>query len=224
MRKLFQYPLSGLSRIVRVILAEKRLDYEMVYETPWDPSDEMLEHSVSGEMPLLVDTSGLAVYGNSAIREYLEEVYPDKPLIGADYQQRAEARKIADWFLKAFYDDAYYPIIKERVLKRFIKDIDKRPEPARIREAGRKIDNYMEYMAWLLDRRNWLAGRDFSIADISASALISVLDYLGIIRWEKYELVKNWYVRIKSRPSFRSILQDSLPQIPAAEYYTNLDF
>ena len=224
MRKLFQYPLSGLSRAVRIILAEKRLDYEMVYETPWAPSDELLEKNISGKVPVLVDTNCIVTYGNSAIREYLDEVYSDIPLIGTDYQQRAEARKIADWANSILYNDVYYPVIHERILKRFVKDADKRPDPACIRVASSKLSNHMEYIAWLIDRRNWLAGKEFSIADIATASMLSVLDYLGIIQWHKYELVKDWYVRIKSRPSFRSILQDNLPQIPPADNYANLDF
>ncbi len=207
-----------------MILAEKRLDYELVYEAPWKPSDELLEYNISGEVPTLIDTNGIITYGNSAIREYLDEVYPDIPLIGTDYQQRAEARTIADWAHNILYKDVYQPVIYERILKRFIKDADKRPEPACIREAGTKLNNHMEYIAWLIDRRNWLAGKEFSIADIATSSLLSVLDYLGIIQWHKYELVKSWYVRIKSRPSFRNILQDNVPQIPPATDYANLDF
>ncbi len=224
MRRLFHYPLSGLARAVRVILAEKHLDYELVYETPWKPSDELIENNVSGEVPTLIDTNGVVTYGNSAIREYLDEVYPDIPLIGLDYQQRAEARTIADWANNTLYKDVYQPVIRERILKRFVKDTDKRPDPACIREAGTKLNNHMEYIAWLVDRRNWLAGKEFSIADIATASLLSVMDYLGIIQWHKYELVKSWYVRIKSRPSFRSILQDNVPQIPPASNYANLDF
>lgn len=224
MRKLFQYPLCGFSRIVRFILAEKRLDYEMVYEMPWDPSDDLFEHNMTGSLPVLLDMSGLAISGVSAIREYLEEVYPEVSLIGEDFQQRAESRKIADWFANEFYYEVYYPIINEKILKRFSKDADKRPDPACVRASCSKLINHLEYIAWLVDHRNWLAGKDFSIADISAASFISVLDYLGIIQWQKYDIVKNWYVRIKSRPSFRGILCDNLPQVPPAKDYANLDF
>lgn len=224
MRRLFHYPLSGFSREVRVMLDEKSLDYELVYETPWDPSEELVDHSVSGDVPVLVDASGIVVHGISAIREYLEEIYPEVKLIGESVEERTEARKISDWFNYIFFKDVYYPIMKEKILKRFSKDIDRRPDPACVRTAGAKLTNHMEYIAWLVDRRNWLAGKQFSVADISAAALISVLDYLGVIQWSKYDLAKDWYVRIKSRPSFRGILHDNLSQIPPAEDYANLDF
>ncbi len=224
MRKLFQYPLCGFSRAVRIILAEKHLDYEIIYETPWDPSDELFEFNISGTIPALVDISGVSVYGCSAIREYLEEVYPEVILIGDEFQQRAESRKIADWFDFVFYKDVYYPIVREKILKRFSHDIDKKPDPACVRSAGAKLTTHMEYISWLVDRRNWLAGKEFSIADVSAASFISVLDYLGVIQWQKYEMAKSWYVRIKSRPSFRGVLNDNLPQVPPAAEYANLDF
>ena len=224
MRRLFQYPLSALSRTIRIILGEKHLDYEMVYEAPWKPSDELIKYNVFGEIPVLIDTNMVVIYGISAIPEYLDEVYPDINLIGISVNERAEVRKIADWANGIFFKEAYYPIMMERILKRFAKNIDKRPDPACIRSAISKLQTHLEYIAWLVDRRNWMAGKNFSIADISTSSIISVLDYLGIIQWERHEIVKEWYARIKSRPSFRSILQDNLPQIPPVQNYANLDF
>ena len=224
MRRLFQYPLSSLSRAIRIILGEKHLDYEMVYEAPWNPSDELLKYNLFGEIPVLIDTNMVVIYGVSSIPEYLDEVYPDINLIGTSANERAEARKIADWANGIFYRESYYPIIMERILKRFAKNIDKRPDPACIRTAVSKLQTHLGYIAWLVDSRNWMAGRNFSIADIATASIISVLDYLGIMQWERYEIVKEWYARIKSRPSFRSILHDNLPQIPPVQNYDNLDF
>jgi glutathione S-transferase len=172
----------------------------------------------------LIDISGAVVFGSSAIREYLNEVYPEIELIGSDVLQKAEARKIADWFDFKFYKDVYYPIINEKILKRFARDIDRTPEPSSVRAACAKLSVHMDYLSWLVDRRNWLAGKDFSIADIYAASFISVLDYLGIIPWSRYEVAKSWYARIKSRPSFKSILSDSIPQVPSSADYANLDF
>jgi glutathione S-transferase len=224
MRKLFHYPLCGFSRAVRIILSEKRLDYEMMYEAPWAPSVALMEYNMLGTVPVLIDIGGAAISGSSAIREYLNDVYPEVELIGGEAAQKAEARQIADWFDHIFYKDVYYPIIKEKILKRFAKNIDKSPNPAYVRLASSRLSEHLNYVSWLIDRRNWLAGKDFSIADIHAAAFISVLDYLGIIQWNKYEMAKSWYARIKSRPGFRGVLNDNLPQVPPAADYSNLDF
>jgi glutathione S-transferase len=205
-------------------MAEKHLDFELKYETPWNPSEELYNANVFGALPSLIDINGSAIFGTSAIREYLEELYPERNLLGSDYSNRAEARKIADWFAFIFFDDIYKPIICEKIIKRFSKNVDRTPAPSSIRIALSKLPVHLDYVTWLIDRRNWLAGRDFSIADIYGASFFSVLDYLGFISWNKYEVAKSWYVRIKSRPGFRGILNDNLPQLPPSEEYSNPDF
>jgi glutathione S-transferase len=205
-------------------LAEKRLDHALAYESPWAPSDTLLEQNLFGTLPVLVDINGAAIFGNSAIREYLNETYPEIEMIGSDHLQRAEVRRLADWFDVVFYKDVYFPLINEKILKRFVKDMNRTPDPASVRAAYSKLSIHMDYMSWLADRRNWLAGKNFSIADIHAASFVSVLDYLGIISWDKYDVAKGWYARIKSRPGFRSILSDNLSQVPPSPEYSNLDF
>jgi glutathione S-transferase len=224
MRKLYHYPLCAFSRVARFILSEKRLDFEMIHENPWGPSEEVLELNVAGTLPVLVDISGLSTFGSSSIREYLEDVYQDVKLISGDYVERAESRRLADWFDFIFFQEVYSPIITEKVTKRFARGAERIPDPSSVRAALARLSVHMEYISWLVDRRNWLGGRNFSIADVYAASFISVLDYLGSIQWERFEIVKGWYARIKSRPGFRGILQDSLSQIKPSTDYANLDF
>ncbi|MDR1333578.1 MAG: glutathione S-transferase family protein [Holosporales bacterium] len=224
MRQLYHYPLCGFSRAARFLLSEKHLDYALVYENPWAPSDDVLDQNLFGTLPVLVDINGASVCGSSAIREYVNEAYPEIELIGRDYAQKAEARKLADWFDFIFYKEVYFPLIREKILKRFVNDMNRTPDPASVRLACSKLTHHMDYVSWLIDRRNWLAGRDFSIADIHAASFISVLDYLGIITWDKYDIARGWYARIKSRIGFRGILSDNLPQIPPSAEYSNPDF
>jgi glutathione S-transferase len=72
--------------------------------------------------------------------------------------------------------------------------------------------------------RNWLAGETMSYADLAAAAQLSSVDYLGDVPWNEDEAAKTWYARVKSRPSFRPLLQDALPGVPASAVYANLDF
>jgi glutathione S-transferase len=206
------------------MLSEKKLDYECVYQAPWDVKEEVLEHNTAGTLPVLVDINGTSVFGSSAIREYVEEVYPKPNLTGEDQIDRAESRKIADWFDYIFYNDVYLCIINEKIYKRFVREGDKVPDPSRVRLALSKLHVHLDYVSWLIDRRNWLAGQYFSIADVYAASFLSVVDYLGCIPWAKHEIAKQWYARIKSRPAFRGILNDNLSQIPPSLDYSNLDF
>jgi glutathione S-transferase len=82
----------------------------------------------------------------------------------------------------------------------------------------------LSYIGYLADRRAWLAGDQFSLADIAAAAQISCIDYLGDVPWEDYQEAKQWYARIKSRPSFRPILEDYVPGMRPPAHYTDLDF
>ena len=73
------------------------------------------------------------------------------------------------------------------------------------------------WITWTLaDHRSWLAGDELSIADLSAAAHLSVIDYLGDIPWTDFPVAKLWYQRIKSRPSFRPLLGDTLRGMPAS--------
>ena len=224
MRKLYHYPLNAESRAIRIILAEKHLDYELIYEVPWEPTDALFEYSPTGLLPVFIDLNGTAIYGASSIREYLDEAYPETKLIPGDVEQKAEARKIADWFCTEFSLNVYSLIIDEKIYKRFSRTQSKTPNPYNILKALSNFYLHMEYISWLAERRNWLAGKQFSIADIYAASYISVMDYLDCISWNKHELAKEWYAKIKSRPSFRKILQDKVSQISPAKDFANLDF
>ncbi|MDR1488748.1 MAG: glutathione S-transferase family protein [Holosporales bacterium] len=225
MRLLYHYPICAFSRIVRFILLEKKLDFTYIHESPWSPTETLLSHNVFGTLPVFVDINKSVVSGISAITWYIEEIYPEPNLIGGeDCMCKTEVRRISDWFSFNFYNDVYFPIIHEKIIKRFKKDGEKTPNPSEIRKALAKLAVHLEYMEWLIDRRNWLGGQYFSIADIYAASFLSVFDYLGLLPFEKYEFVKNWYARIKSRPTFRNILSDVIPAIPPSKDYANLDF
>ena len=72
--------------------------------------------------------------------------------------------------------------------------------------------------------RRWLAGDDFSLADIAAAAQLSCLDYVGDVPWENHPDAKDWYARVKSRPSFRPLLADHLTGLRPPLHYADLDF
>ena len=79
-------------------------------------------------------------------------------------------------------------------------------------------------MKWLLDQRRWLAGNEMTLADFTAAAHLSCLDYNGDVDWNRSEVVKDWYAKIKSRPAFRSLLADHVPGFTPKPHYSNLDF
>src|SRR4030065_354310 len=76
----------------------------------------------------------------------------------------------------------------------------------------------------LAETRSWLAGNAMSFADLAAAAHLSTLDYLGEVPWEEHEPAKNWYALLKSRPSFRPLLQDRVAGFTPSGTYADLDF
>ena len=93
-----------------------------------------------------------------------------------------------------------------------------------VRAARTNIRHHLRYIGYLVGRRNWLAGDALTIADLAAAAHISCVDFLGDVPWDEDEMAKAWYVRVKSRPSFRGLLSDRVAGITPADAYSNLDF
>ena len=93
-----------------------------------------------------------------------------------------------------------------------------------IRAARHNIRYHLAYIGWLARQRTWLAGERMSYADLAAAVHLSVADYLGDVPWNEDEAAKTWYARVKSRPSFRPLLAETVPGIPPSASYADLDF
>src|SRR5690242_12245088 len=105
MRCLLHHPLQPQSRLIRLQLAEKKLDADFVVERPWDRRDEFLRVNPAAEVPVLIEENGLTLAGFYPVLEYLEEAYPDTagmPLLGRSLQERAEVRRLISWFEDKF--------------------------------------------------------------------------------------------------------------------------
>ena len=98
------------------------------------------------------------------------------------------------------------------------------PDTEALRAARHNIRYHLAYIGWLVRTRDWLAGDRLSLADLAAAAHLSVVDYLGDVPWNEDEAAKNWYARVKSRPSFRPLLADTLAGLPPSKSYADLDF
>jgi glutathione S-transferase len=222
MRRLHHFSLDPFSRKLRVALSEKNLDFELVEEHPGNRREELLHLNPSGEVPVLVEADGGVFADSQAIAEYLEEAYPDPALIGRSPRGRAEVRRLVAWFDRKFDREVTERLLEEKIMKRMVRR--GQPDSQSIRLANANLHIHLQYVAWLSDRRSWLAGDQFTFADIAAAAHLSVVDYLGDIPWAGHPEAKDWYARVKSRPSFRQLLADHLPGTPPPQHYADLDF
>src|SRR3546814_260621 len=222
MRTLYHLSLSAPSRIARVALAEKKLEFDPKVERVWERRDAFLAMSPAGEVPVLVHADGTTLNEAWVIVEYLEEVYPDVPLIGRTPAERAEARRLLVWFDGKFGREVTDNLVGEKIVKRLMGW--GQPNSEAIRAGRANIHYHLEYIAFLAEQRTWLAGDDFGIADIAAGAHLSAVDYLGDVPWDRHPGAQDWHARIKSRPSFRSMLADVFPGVTPPRHYNDPDF
>src|SRR5690606_24431123 len=140
--------------------------------------------------------------------------------------ERAEVRRLLDWFLGKMDAEVTGYLLNEKVYKRrrSVAEGGGPPDAAAIRAARANIKYHVRYIGYLAARRNCLAGRNLSFADLAAAAEISVADYLGEVPWDEDQTAKAWYARLKSRPSFRDILADLVRGQPPVSHYADLDF
>jgi len=221
MNRLFHVPLSPFSRKVRLSLAEKRIEVELVEERYWEQDPDFLRRNPAGKVPVLKFGS-LTLSDSVAICEYLEEVHPDPALMPSDPEGRYEVRRLVAWFDDKFHKEVTAKLLYERVNKK-VMGLGY-PDSTHIKAGAKAIKYHLDYMAWLLEQRRWLAGDAMTLADFAAAAHLSCLDYISDVDWNRSEGVKDWYAKIKSRPAFRSILADQISGFMPPPHYADLDF
>ncbi|WP_114287067.1 glutathione S-transferase family protein [Candidatus Halocynthiibacter alkanivorans] len=221
MIRLYQIPLSPFCRKVRLSLAEKRLEVELVEERYWEKTPDFLNRNPAGKVPVL-RMDGMVLSESAAICEFIEEKHPEPALMPRDAEGRFEVRRLVSWFDDKFHHEVTSKLLYERVNKKLSGA--GYPDSGNVKAGARAIKFHLDYMGWLLDQRRWLAGDSMTLADFAAAAHLSALDYISDVDWNRHASVKDWYAKIKSRPAFRSLLADNIPGFPQPAHYADLDF
>jgi glutathione S-transferase len=221
MIRLYHFALSPFCRKVRLTLAEKRLEVELIEERYWEQDPEFLRRNPAGKVPVLKIDSKVMTE-SQAICEYLEETTPNPPLMPRDADGRHEVRRLCAWFDDKFHAEVTSKLLHERVYKKIMAQ--GYPDSGNVRAGATQIKYHLDYMGWLLEQRRWLAGDVMTLADFAAAAHLSALDYISDVDWNRNALVKDWYAKIKSRPAFRPLLSDQIPGFPQPAHYADLDF
>jgi len=219
--RLYHVPLSPFCRKVRLTLAEKKIEVELVEERYWEPSPDFLRRNPAGKVPIL--KMGARVMSESqAICEYIEDLAPEPPLMPKGAEGRYEVRRLCAWFDDKFHREVTQPIMNERVWKKITRS--GYPDSRIVKDGLRAIKEHIDYLTTLLETRRWLGGNSLSLADFTAAAHFSCLDYISDVDWDRSEVLRDWYATIKSRPAFRAVLADQVPGIHPAPHYAELDF
>lgn len=232
MHKLTHFRLCPFSRSVRVVLSELSLQVETAEEQPWDLSSSFLQLNPAGELPVLEIEAGPVLCGAYSISEYVAEELKRHPVDGlsvplfpGNREERAEVRRLVDWFHRKLDREVTRELLYEKVYAQLKPGMSGHTPDADILRAIRaNLRYHLSYIGHLAHGRRWLAGEDMSFADIAAAAQLSTIDYFDEVPWEEYPQAKDWYARIKSRPAFRPLLADRIPGAPPPGHYANLDF
>ncbi len=168
MLKLVYAPVSPFARKVRIVLAEKKIECQLVDESPWTAASQVPQYNPLGKIPVLVLDDGTSLYDSRVIVEYLDNVSPVSRLIPEPSRQRLVVRRweaLADGMC-----DAAIGIVLER------RRAAKQQNPEYIERQQRKVDAGLAEMARELGERAWCNGEAYSLADIAAGCLLGYLD------------------------------------------------
>lgn len=222
---LYHFALDPASRLARLALGEAKVAVEEVLVRPWEPDCPIHAWNPTGMPPVLkVAQVGkpLILCETSAILGWIEDRSRSPVLLPSEPEERAEARRLVAWFERRFSDEVNAILLHERMEKPLLR---LGPPDARLLREGRAaLKGYLVQMEEMLQTRDRLAGRSFSIADLTAAAHLSALDFFGEVPWGTYPALKTWYMSIKSRPAFRTLLTDRFPGVTPSGHYADLDF
>ena len=218
---LYHYYLCSSSRYIRLILEEHKITYDTQLENYWKPQKDFLKLNPAGHLPVLVNEENFPVIGANACIEYIKDLEVSPKLFVDDYREKAEINRLVHWIDVIFKKEVFDPIIYEKVFSRIVDNIT--PNSENIREALNNLDFHIQYFNYLLNSKNYFIKDDLTYFDFLAAANFSVLDYLGLLNFKSHENIKEWYSKIKARPSFKTLLKDQIVGLNPHQNYQNID-
>ena len=210
MIKLYDYLPCPYGQKVRIVLAEKGLNYDLVQvdiSRNEHRRPEFVRLNPFARVPVLVDEDTV-VYDSTIINEYLEDEYPEPPVlpaIGAS-AMRARARLFED-----FADMQFTPPVDQLMAELAKSEGERNAE--RVHRLHQTVDRALDYLNHELAGQQFVAS-EFSVADIGFAPRILVLPSLGIEIGARSN-VDAWIRRLLERPSIRT-LQESAAEAAQA--------
>ncbi|RYE10792.1 MAG: glutathione S-transferase family protein [Hyphomicrobiales bacterium] len=225
MPRLLQHRLDPASRLARLMFAEYGIAVDVEDIKPWLRDTHILELNPAATVPILIDEGQPNAVGVLAVLHAIEDRYSPAAVAGlfpAQPKDRAEMWRLCEWVLLKFNDEVTRYIFEEKIIKRDRPGAT--PDPSVLRVAKANLGEHLQYFNWLFATRQWIAGDVMTLADFALAAHLSALDYLGDVNWDSAAETRDWYARIKSRPAFRTLLNDRIGGMPPHSGYANLDF
>jgi glutathione S-transferase len=200
MIKLYDFKSSPNSQRVKVVLEEKKLPFEIVpidLKKGEQKTPEFLKLNPYGKVPVLTD-GDTVLYESCIINEYLDEKYPNPPLMPADSGKRAKGRILIDYGL-AHLDGPYQKLRQE-----LMKDPKEQSEPV-IETAKKDLRKLLQRFENEIGDQPYLLG-EFSLADADLITRFTRLEGFGVLPDPSLPRLTKYLERMKERPSVKTIL------------------
>ncbi|MBI5333524.1 MAG: glutathione S-transferase N-terminal domain-containing protein [Burkholderiales bacterium] len=190
---------SPFVRKVRIVLAEKRLDYRFELEDVWAPGSTILQANPLGKVPCLVMEGGEAVFDSRVIVEYVDTLSPVGKLIPLSGRERVEVRT---W--EALADGLLDAAILVRLEQTFAGRTPEQRSAAWIERQMAKVDASLKAMSLGLGDRPWCAGTHYTLADIAVGCALGYLDFrYPQVDWrERHANLERLYDKLMQRQTF----------------------
>jgi len=198
--KLYDFPSSPNCQRVKVVLTEKKLPFETV---PVDlrkgeqKKADFLKLNPYGKVPVIID-GNTVLYESCVINEYLDEQYPEPPLMPKDYGKKAKIRILIDYGLNHL-DGSYQKLRQE-----LMKDAKERNQEV-IESAKKELKNLLQRFEREIGDQPYLAG-DFSLLDAALIPRFLRMEGFGVLPDPSLPKLGAWLQRMKERPSVRAIM------------------
>jgi glutathione S-transferase len=197
---LYDHPDCPYGMKVRIVLAEKDMDCEMVtvdMQSGQHRQPEFLKLNPFGRVPVLVD-EGCVIYDSTIINEYLDDEYPEPALRPADSDERARVRLLED------YADTAFTLPAMALQNELAKAAGTRDE-SRVKAARDVVVKALEMLNRELEGKAYLGGEEFSLADVAFAPMVLQLEKLGVHLDNTLKNVKAWAQRLAARPSVAKV-------------------
>lgn len=222
MQILYHHPICPLSRQILVLIRECAIECGVVKEEYWLKKPDFVKMSPSGVLPILALNKDHYIVGYYPIIEYIKEVQGDFYLMPNEQFQRAETRRLIHWCNEKFYREVSKILIDEKMIRLLMRL--GQPRSDFLRAAKSNLNEHLKYLNTILEKKGNLVSDKITCADLALAAQLSTVDYFGEINWDSWHKIKEWYLVVKSRPSFKPILEDRIPGFTPPKDYSNLDF
>ena len=196
--KLIAAPVSPYSRKVRIVLAEKRIEYDLIVDSPLDPATRVPEFNPLGKIPVLVLDDETTLFDSRVIVEYLDNASPVGRLIPDEIRQRIQTRR---W--EALADgctDAAIAVVMEQRRPKELQNSDW------IARQQAKVDRAVRAMSEGLAARSWCTGDAYNLADVATGCTLGYLELrMPDLNWRKqYPNLSQLFDKLSKRASFKS--------------------